>query len=70
MSAITFSNVNMTAAQHFCAAFSCCFVALSSIIIILGVGMLPASILLSLVLIILALLAPISINIPGSWRTA
>lgn len=70
MSAITFANVNMTAAQHFCAAFSCCFAALSSIIIILGVGMLPASILLSLVLIILALLAPISINIPGSWRTA
>ena len=69
MSAITFANVNMTAAQHFCAAFSCCFAALSSIII-LGVGMLPASILLSLALIILALLAPISINIPGSWCTA
>lgn len=70
MSVITFANVNMTAAQHFCAAFSCCFAALSSIIIILDVGMLPASILLSLALIILALLAPISINIPGSWRTA
>ena len=69
MSAISLANVNTTAAQHSCAAFSYCSAALSSIII-LGVGMLPASILLSLVLIILALLAPISLNIPGSWRTA